>query len=66
MGFEEWYSKQETRTWKAMPWLKDELREAFMAGRKSTKLRKPKLHKALNAHTQARLCHLTLITDYQE
>lgn len=40
MSFDNWYNKNKTRTWIAMPWLKDELKVAYEAGRKSAK--KPK------------------------
>jgi len=41
MSFEKWYSRQETSVWRALLWIKDDLKDAYLAGRKSVKIPKP-------------------------
>jgi hypothetical protein len=46
MSFEEWFKRSVTATIRAMPWIKDDLRDAFRAGqayeKALAKKRKPK------------------------
>lgn len=43
MAFDNWYKNNERRIWLTMPWIKDDLKAAYEAGRKDAKPKKKKV-----------------------